>query len=481
MDTLSFSTIVELQKKQADKKLSSHEILDFFLRRIELFEPQIDAMLEVFDKKSILAASNNTGSLAGIPGIIKDNICIENRTASCASRMLENFVARTDATAIKHLKSQGALLIGRANMDEFAMGSTTETSAYKKTKNPWDTSRIPGGSSGGSAAAVAAGFAPWALGSDTGGSVRQPAALCGIVGIKPTYGLISRYGLIAYASSLDQIGILTRSVHDNALILSTIAGQDAKDSSSLPVAAKNYTQHLTGSLPENLKVGVLDVSIGEQGIDPEIAMTIEHAVKVLETLGATIKPVSLPTFDFSASAYFILSRAEAASNLARFDGVRYGMRNKKATTLTSMYRTTRHDGFGDEVRSRIIVGNYVLSSGHSGEFYENAKKVQQLMRREIIDTFKNIDVLIMPTHSTPAFTFGAYGQNKLQIDLQDYFTCPVNITGVPAISIPCGFTKNNLPIGLQIIGPHLSEELLYQVAYAFERATPWHTMRPTLV
>lgn len=481
MDTLSFATIVELQKKQANKQLSRHEILDFFLRRIELYEPRIDATLEVFDKKSILAASTSTGPLSSIPGFIKDNICIEGRKASCASRMLENFVAPTDATVIKRLKSQGALLVGRANMDEFAMGSTTETSAYKKTKNPWDISRIPGGSSGGSAAAVAAGFAPWALGSDTGGSVRQPAALCGIVGMKPTYGLVSRYGLISYASSLDQIGILTRTVRDSAIILSAIAGQDIKDSSSLPVTTKNYDQKLTTHLPTPLKIGVLDISVGAQGVDPEIATAIDHAIKIVESLGGIIKSVSLPTFDYSASAYFILSRAEAASNLARFDGVRYGMRNKQAKTLTSMYRTTRHDGFGDEVRTRIMVGNYVLSSGHSGEFYENAKKVQQLMRRELLETFKHVDVIIMPTHSTPAFSFGAYNENKLQIDLQDYFTCPVNITGVPAISIPCGFTKNNLPIGLQIIGPHLSEELLYQVAHAFESATPWHTMTPQIL
>lgn len=478
MDTISFATITELQEKLAQKKISHEELVDYFLRRIDIFEPRIDSLLETFDKKSVLPKSAPTGSLAGIPGVIKDNICMEGRVASCASRMLEHFVAPTDATAIKRLKSQGALLLGRANMDEFAMGSTTESSVYKKTKNPWDVTRIPGGSSGGSAAAVSAGLVPWALGSDTGGSVRQPAALCGIVGIKPTYGLISRYGLISYASSLDQIGVLTRSVKDNALILSAIAGQDAKDSSSLPIEQKKYAQHLDGVLPTGIKIGVLDLSIEGQGVDPEIASAVENAIKVLENLGGTIKRIALPTFDYSAAAYFILSRAEAASNLARFDGVRYGMRNKKATTLTQMYRSTRHDGFGDEVRSRIIVGNYVLSSGHSGEFYENAKKVQRLMRCEITDTFKNVDVIIMPTHSTPAFKLGTYDASKLQIDLQDYFTCPVNITGVPAISVPCGITKNNLPIGFQIIGPHLSEELLYKVAYAFEHITQWHTMRP---
>lgn len=482
MDDISFATIGELQEKLARKEISREELLNFLLRRIEIIEPRIDAMLEVFDKESILAATNTAqgagGLLAGIPGLIKDNICMEGRIASCGSRMLEHFVAPYDATAIKRLKSHGALLVGRANMDEFAMGSTTETSAYKKTKNPWDVSCIPGGSSGGSIAAVAAGMVPWALGSETGGSVRQPAALCGIVGFKPTYGLISRYGLIAYASSLDQIGIATRSVYDNALVLSAMAGHDIKDSSSLSVEQKNYTHGLDGTLPAHVKIGVLDVSVGQEGIDAEIAAAVENAVKVFENAGALIKRVALPSFDYSAAAYFILSRAEAASNLARFDGVRYGMRNKKGKTLTDMYRMTRHDGFGEEVRSRIIVGNYVLSSGHAGEFYENAKKVQSLMRRELLDAFKDVDVILMPTHSTPAFKFGAYSENKLQIDLQDYFTCPANITGVPAISVPCGLTKDNLPIGFQLMGPHLSEELLYKVAYAFERATSWHTMRP---
>jgi len=480
MDNLSFATIVELQELLLGKKVSQEEVLDFFLRAIEIAEPHINATLEIFDKQSIITASSSTGSLAGIPGLIKDNICIKNRIASCGSRMLQDFVSPFDATAIHRLKSQGALLLGRANMDEFAMGSSTETSAYKKSRNPWDTSRVPGGSSGGSAAAVAAGLVPWALGSETGGSVRQPAALCGVVGIKPTYGLISRYGLVAYASSLDQIGILTRSVKDNALVLSAIAGHDLKDSSSLPVEQKNYAHSLDGSLPENLIVGVIDLSANALAIDREIAAAVDNAVSVLGKLGATVKRITLPSFDYSAAAYFILSRAEAASNLARFDGVRYGMRNKKAHTLASMYRSTRYNGFGDEVRTRIIVGNYVLSTGHADEFYANAKKAQQLMRAEVDETFKHTDVIVMPTHATPAFTIGAYDDNKLQIDLQDYFTCPANLTGIPALSLPCGLTNNNLPIGFQIMGPHLSEELLYRIGYAFEQATPWHTLRPPL-
>jgi aspartyl-tRNA(Asn)/glutamyl-tRNA(Gln) amidotransferase subunit A len=492
---LSRATIGQLQEKLARKELSKQELLDFFIRRIEIFEPKIDSTLEIFEKDSILrdselaSAQNNTqnstqdknaqnSALAGIPGFIKDNICMEGRKASCASRMLENFVAPYSATAVARLQADGALLLGRTNMDEFAMGSSTETSAFKKTRNPWDLSRVPGGSSGGSAAAVAAGLAPWALGSETGGSVRQPAAFCGIVGLKPTYGLVSRYGLIAYASSLDQIGIFSRSVHDNALVLSSIAGHDKRDFSSLAVEKKQYAQGLDGLLPAGLKIGVVDLSVSAQGVDTEIAAGVESAVQVLAGMGAQVKTISLPALNYSTAAYFILSRAEAASNLARFDGVRYGMRDKKAGSLTSMYRNTRHDGFGSEVRTRIVVGNYVLASGHAGEYYENAKKVQRLIRREMLDAFKDVDIMIMPTHSTPAFQFGAYEDNKLQIDLQDYFTCPINLTGVPAISIPCGFTRNNLPIGFQLIGPHLSEELLFKVAHAYEQKTPWHTMHP---
>ncbi|MDP3889261.1 MAG: Asp-tRNA(Asn)/Glu-tRNA(Gln) amidotransferase subunit GatA [bacterium] len=478
MNKLSFATISQLQSMLVNKEISHHELLDFFLRRFEAFDHQIDSALEVFDKESVLKEFKAQGPLEGIPGILKDNICAKGRIASCASKILENFISPYDATASARLKAAGALLIGRANMDEFAMGSSTETSAFKKTRNPWDTTRVPGGSSGGSAAAVAAGFVPWALGSDTGGSVRQPAAFCGIVGLKPTYGLVSRYGLIAYGSSLDQIGVLTRTVRDNALVFSAIAGHDIKDSSSLMVEKKDYTQKLTGSLPDNVRIGIVENAINAEGMDPEIVQAIDQAVKVLERLGAKVKKISLPTFDYSAAVYFILSRAEAASNLARFDGVRYGFRDKSATTVSTMYSNTRHDGFGTEVKSRILVGNYVLSVGHAGEFYENAKKVRRLMRRELVETFKEVDVLIMPTHPMPAFKFGAFDLNKLQMDLQDYFTCPMNITGIPAISLPCGFTKNKLPIGFQLLGPHLSEDLLYQVAHAYEQETSWHTQHP---
>ena len=473
-----FITIRELKKQLQNNEISAHEILDFYLRRFEMYDDTIGSALGIFDRESIIQQSKKKGHLYGIPGIIKDNICQEERRLSCASNILNNFQSTYDATVVKQLKQAGAFLVGRANMDEFAMGSSTETSAFKKTKNPWDYNRVPGGSSGGSAAAVAAGLVPWSLGSDTGGSVRQPAAFCGIVGFKPTYGLVSRYGLVAYGSSLDQIGVFARTVYDTALILSTIAGHDLNDSSSLSVKRKNYTQYLDESLPNNLRIGIVESSLNAAGMNEEIVVAVHDAIKELEQLGAKIKPIMLPTLDYATAAYFILSRAEAASNLARFDGVRYGMRDKKVKTLAAMYADTRHDGFGSEVKTRIMVGNYVLSAGHAGEFYANAKIVQRLIRREFIDAFKDVDLLLMPTQPAPAFTFGAFDVNKLQMDLQDYFTCPMNLAGIPAISIPCGFTKNKLPIGFQLIGPHLSEELIFQVANTYQQNTAWHKMYP---
>lgn len=478
MKTLAFATINELRAKIEKKEISHEELLDFFLQRYAQYDGDLGSALEVFDKESILKTYKADGVLGGVPGLVKDNISQEGRRLTCASKILENFQAMYDATTVSRLKKAGALIVGRANMDEFAMGSSNETSAYKKAKNPWDTTRVPGGSSGGSIAAVAAGLSPWALGSETGGSVRQPAAFCGIVGMKPTYGLVSRYGLVAYASSLDQIGVATRTVRDNAQVFSVVAGHDMKDSSSLYVEKKDYTSRLTGALKDNMRIGIVDNALHAEGIDPEIVNAVEESIAVFEKLGAKVKRVTLPTMDFSAASYFILSRAEAASNLARFDGVRYGMRNKQADSLSDMYYKTRHDGFGQEVKSRILVGNYVLSAGHAGEFYANAKKVQRVIRREFVEKFKDVNMLMMPTHPVPAFKFGAYDVDKLQMDLQDYFTCPVNLAGIPAISVPCGFTKSKLPIGMQLIGPHLSEGMLYQTAYAYEQNTPWHTMHP---
>lgn len=478
MDFFSFATIKELRTALGSKKISYKEVRDACLARFAQHDPRIESALEVFDADTIELPANDDGLLAGIPGIIKDNICQNNRTLTCGSKILENYTALYDATAITRLKKEGALLVGRANMDEFAMGSSTETSAFAKTKNPWNLSRVPGGSSGGSAAAVAAGLVPWSLGSSTGGSVRQPAAFCGIVGFKPTYGLVSRYGLVAYASSLDQIGICTRTVYDNALVLSAIAGNDVRDSSTLDCKRQDFTQSLDGAIKAGLKIGIVENALHATGMDPEIVAAIESVIKLYERMGAQIVRLKLPTLDYSAATYFIISRAEAASNLARFDGVRYGLRDKSAQSLDKMYSSTRSLGFGDEVKTRIIVGNYVLSAGHSGAFYDNAKKVQRLMRSEFAATFKEVDLLLMPTHPTPAFSFGAFDHDKLQMDLQDYFTCAANLAGIPAINLPCGFVKEGLPIGFQLVGPHLSESLLFQTAHAYEQQTSWHTMHP---
>lgn len=476
----AFLTIAELKKKLLLKEISHAELLQYFLKRFEQYDKELGSALEVFSAESILAASQSKGNLAGIPGIIKDNISQAGRNLTCASRILENFVAIQDATAVARLKHEGALLVGRANMDEFAMGSSTETSAYFKTRNPWDASRVPGGSSGGSIAAVAAGLVPWSLGTDTGGSVRQPAGFCGIVGLKPTYGLVSRFGLVAYGSSLDQVGIATRTVADAAHVLSAIAGKDMHDSSTLPVEKKDYTQLLNGKLPENITIGVIENALYAEGMDNEVVAKIEESIKQFEKLGARIVRVQLPAMDYSAAAYFIISRAEAASNLARFDGVRYGLRNKEAQTLGQMYARTRHDGFGTEVKSRILIGNYVLSAGHAGAYYDNARKVQSMIREEFMAAFKDVDLLLMPTQPAPAFTFGAYDVDKLKMDLQDYFTCPINLAGLPGISIACGFTASGLPLGVQLVAPHLGEDILLQAADAYEQATAWHTMHPPM-
>lgn len=478
MDSVAFATIKELRAAMSAKKISHQEVRDACIQRFAAYDIHIESALEIFDKDSIQLPHTDSGMLAGIPGILKDNICQKGRTLTCGSKILQNYVALYDATATSRLSAQGALLMGRANMDEFAMGSSTETSAFAKTKNPWNVGRVPGGSSGGSVASVAAGFVPWALGSETGGSVRQPAAFCGVVGFKPTYGLVSRYGLVAYASSLDQIGVVTRTVYDNALVLSTIAGHDPHDSSTLDGTSHEYTQDLDGKIKPGLRIGVVENALNVDGMDAEIVVAIEAAITLLEKMGAQIIRLKLPTLDYSAATYFIISRAEAASNLARFDGVRYGLRDKKAHALGQMYSSTRALGFGDEVKTRIIVGNYVLSAGHAGAFYDNAKKVQALMRSEFKTTFKDVDLLLMPTHPIAAFPFGTFDNNKLQMDLQDYFTCAANLAGIPAISLPCGFTSQGLPIGFQLVGPHCAESLIYQTAHAYEINTPWHTMHP---
>lgn len=481
MEFKAFATIQELKLGLEQKKFSPKELVQESFKRFAAHDDTIKSALELFDIDSVMQDYVPGGILSGVPGIIKDNICQKNRITSCASKILANYVSTYDATAIARLKQQGALLVGRANMDEFAMGSSTETSAFIKTTNPWNSSCVPGGSSGGSIAAVAAGLVPWALGSETGGSVRHPAAFCGVVGLKPTYGAVSRYGLIAYASSLDQIGVATRTVYDNALVFSAIAGHDKQDASSLvQLHQKDYTRLLTGVLPTGLKVGVIRSLLHHPALDPEIAASTQQMLDVLQKAGATLIDVELPTMDYGAATYFIISRAEAASNLSRFDGVRYGYRSSDAKNLHDLYVNSRTEGFGKEVKVRMMIGNYVLSAGYADKYYHNAQKVKNMIRQDFLDVFKKVDVLVMPSQSVPAFPFGKYDNNKLQMDLQDYFLCPMNLAGVPAMSVPTGFTQTGLPIGSQIVGPHLSEELLFQVGHAYQQLTDWHLKTPQL-
>ncbi|MBA3751606.1 Asp-tRNA(Asn)/Glu-tRNA(Gln) amidotransferase subunit GatA [Candidatus Dependentiae bacterium] len=482
MNTYAFTSIQSLKDALTKKTLSSKELLELSYTRFNQYDSLLGSSLEIFEEDTV-DKRTSVGLLGSIPGLIKDNISQKGRLLTCGSKILQGYKATFDATVTQRLQAAGAVIIGRANMDEFAMGSTTETSAYKKTLNPWDQSRVPGGSSGGSAAAVAAGLVSWALGSDTGGSVRQPAGFCGIVGMKPTYGLVSRFGLVAYASSLDQIGPLTRTVYDNALVLSAIAGHDSHDSTTHVRSSEDYTTNLTGSLPEGFTLGVIDNALEAPGFDYEVYEALNKSLHEFERLGARIKRIKIPVMDqrdTMASAYFMISRAEAASNLARFDGVRYGYRSEQSQTLNDMYQNSRNQGFGLEVKSRILIGNYVLSAGHADEFYKSAKIVQAYMREELLKAFKEVDLLFMPTAPASAFPFGAYYDNPIQVDLQDYFTAPANITGIPALAVPCGFTSANLPISFQLMGPDFSEAALYQAAYAYEQATPWHTMHPPL-
>ncbi len=480
---LAFASIKTIRSLLEKKEISREEVLDATLARFAQHDGVLGSALEVFDKKSILqcTAQHTQGILTGIPGLIKDVICQKNRITSCASKILQNYKAPYDATVVARLKEQGALLVGRANCDEFAMGSSNETSAYKKVCNPWNINRVPGGSSGGSAAAVAAGLVPWSLGSETGGSIRQPASLCGIVGIKPTYGLVSRYGMIAYASSLDQVGVFTRTVYDSALVLSVIAGKDAADSTTRQdVDNTEYVQQLDGRLRPGLRIGVIENALYADGVDAEVSAALEAALQVYESLGAHIKRVRLPMMDHSAATYFMVSRAEAASNLSRFDGVRYGYRAPDVQSLDQLYGKTRHDGFGREVRRRILIGNYVLSAGHAEAYYQSAKVVQGLMRQEFLNAFKDVDILFSPVSPSGAFAFNAFKDNALQMDLQDYFTAAANLVGIPGLALPCGFTSEGLPIGFQLMGPDLSESELFKAGYAYEQVTSWHTQHPSL-
>ena len=473
MSELTHLTLAEMRKKLDERELSSFELTTAFLKEIESRDGGIGAFLTVTAAeaeeaaKSYDTAGEKTGVLSGIPMAIKDNICTKGVKTTCASHMLEDFVPCYDATVMEKLKAQKAVMLGKVNMDEFAMGSTTENSAFQVTKNPVDTTCVPGGSSGGSAAAVAAGFAPFALGSDTGGSIRQPAAFCGVVGMKPTYGAVSRFGLVAFASSLDQIGPLTKNVYDNALVFSAISGHDKKDATSI---ADGYADPLAAIEKgvRGMKVA-LPVEFFAEGIDSEVKNAIFAASKRFEALGASISEVKMPALADALPAYYVISSAEASSNLARFDGVRYGKRAEVYGDIDELYKNTRNEGFGDEVKRRIMLGTFALSSGYYDAYYKKALQARSLIIAEYERVFEKYDFILSPVAPTPAYKLGSKTGNPIEMYLGDIYTVPVNIAGVPALSLPCGKTEGGLPIGMQLIGKALSEPLLYRAGFAFEK------------
>jgi len=476
----TFATIQELKSGLQKKELSSKEVLDFYSARIAQHAPALNCMIENFSNPSGNNSENNSGNnglLDNIPCVIKDNICQHNRITSAGSKILSNYTAPYDATVIQRIKRAGAVIMGRTNQDEFGMGGSGEFSPYGPTKNPWDTSRVPGGSSSGSAAAVAAGLVPFALGTETGGSVRGPASFCNLVGMYPTYGLHSRFGVIAFASSNDQVGALTKTVYDNALIATALSGHDPKDSTSLNVPAQDYTKNLDGKLPENMTIGVIKDALTSEGIDPQVRAAFDRSIKQLESLGAKIKIIELPTLKYSIAVYFIISRAEAASNLSRYDGSLYGQRAQDTHNLLDMYIKTRDEGFGIEVKRRILVGNYVLSAGHRDAYYNKASQVRAMIRAEFENAFKEVDLLISPTTPTLPFKIGELSNDPVAMYMADYFMANC-VIGTPAISIPSGFSSEGLPIGFQFFGPRLSEALLYKTAYAFEQSTDYHLKHP---
>lgn len=471
-----------LQKKEitvsdlvAESFKRIHEVDDKVKAFITLDEERAREQAKKLDEKQ--ANGETDGLLFGMPIGIKDNIVTQDLRTTCASKMLENFVPIYNATVMDKLQEAGAITVGKLNMDEFAMGGTTESSYFHKTRNPWNLDYVPGGSSGGSAAAVAAGEVPFALGSDTGGSVRQPAGYCGVVGMKPTYGRVSRYGLVAFASSLDQIGTITRNVEDNAYLLQVIAGHDHRDSTSADVEVPNYVEQLTGDI-RGLKIAVPKEYLSE-GVSEPVRNAILEALKKFEELGATWEEVSLPHSKYSVPAYYIIASAEASSNLARFDGIRYGYRAEDAKNLLDLYKKSRSEGFGAEVKRRIMIGNYVLSKGNYEKYFRKAQQVRTLIKQDFEKIFENYDVIVGPIAPTTANKIGEFTKNPLTMYTRDILTIPVNLAGVPAISIPCGF-DNGLPIGMQIIGKHFDEGTVYRVAHAFEQTTDFHKQRPQL-
>lgn len=457
-------TVHELMEKVKNKEITIEEITKAYADRINEKEPEVNAFVSTRLDEAIAESKNPE---AGIPIGIKDNICTKGIKTTCSSKMLENFVSPYDATVITKIKEKNMPILGKLNMDEFAMGSSTENSSFKITRNPWNLNKVPGGSSGGSAAAVAANLVPWALGSDTGGSIREPASFCGIVGLKPTYGLVSRSGLVAFASSLDQIGPMTKDVEDSALLLNIIAGHDENDSTSVKREKIDYTKNLKNSI-QGMKIGVPKEFFGE-GINPEVKKSLENSIEEYKKLGAIVEECSLDVSESSLAAYYIIACAEASSNLGRFDGIRYGYRAKDYKDLKELFVKSRTEGFGKEVKRRIILGTYVLSSGYYDAFYKKAQKVRTYVKNKFDECFKKYDVLLTPVAPTTAFDIGSKTNNPLEMYLADICTVSINIASVPAISIPCGLDSNNMPIGMQLIGNRFQEEKILNAAYAIEQ------------
>jgi len=463
-------TVHELLEKLDKKEITSEDIVKSYSDRIDEKEKDVQAFVTITKDEALEKVKNidrEKSRLAGIPIGIKDNMCTKGVKTTCSSKMLENFVAPYNATVVEKLENEGLISLGKLNMDEFAMGASTEYSAFAKTKNPWNLNTTPGGSSGGSAAAVAGNLVPWALGSDTGGSIRQPASFCGVVGLKPTYGLVSRYGLVAFASSLDQIGPITKDVEDSAILLNIISGYDEKDTTSTNIEKKDYTKALKNDV-KGLKIGVPKEYFGE-GINSEVKEALEKAIEEYKSMGAIVEECSLPIADYALATYYIIACAEASSNLGRFDGIRYGYRTPNFENLKDIFVNSRTEGFGEEVKRRIILGTYVLSSGYYDAYYKKAQQVRTLVKKEFDKVFEKYDVLITPTAPTVAFNIGERSNNPLEMYLADICTVSVNIAGLPGISVPCGVNKEGMPIGMQIIGKQFSEETILNAAYTYEQ------------
>ena len=477
---LNQQTAVNLIEMMESGKIKARDIINDILQRITDVDKKVKAFVDIVNRETLLekAEAKKEGRLAGIPIALKDNLCENDRLTTCGSKILEGFKPPYSATVVDKLEKEGALLLGKVNMDEFAFGSSCETSCYGATRNPWDLERIPGGSSGGSAAGVAADETILALGSDTGGSIRQPACLCGVIGLKPTYGRISRYGLIAFASSLDQIGPIAKDVSDCALLLSVIAGYDERDSTSVDVPVPDYTEFLNSDI-KGLKAGVPKEYFAK-GLDAEVENAIRAAIEVFKELGVEIVELNLPYTKYAVSTYYIIAPAEASSNLARFDGVQYGHRNSTSKEIIDMYSITRSEGFGDEAKRRVMLGTYALSSGYYEAYYLKASKVRTKIKEVFDNEFEKCDFILTPTSPTASFKIGEKINDPLSMYLSDIYTIPANLAGIPAISIPCGFTSDGLPIGLQILAQAFGEDTIFKAAHAFERNTDFHKKKPPL-